>query len=95
MDYCKVRTNSYDTTYYEVLGKFTLVNGEVPALNIQQLIKKDNFHCANMTSYTIYNGTDFMICLMSSGLYVLTKVRLQLANQSNSVVPSMLMMEIL
>ena len=73
MDYCKVRTNSYDTTYYEVLGKFTLVNGEVPALNIEQLIKKDCFHCANMTSYTIYNGTDFMICLMSSGLYVLTK----------------------
>ena len=92
MDYCKVRTNSYDTTYYEVLGKVTLVNGEVPALNIEQLIKKDYFHCANNTSYTIYNGSDFMICLPVS--MFLPKVLSQLANQSNSAVPSMLMMGI-
>ena len=74
MDYCKVRTNSYDSTYYEVLGKFTLINGEVPALNIEQLLKKNCFRTSQSTSiYTIYNGNDFMIILTNVGLFAMTK----------------------
>ena len=73
MEYCKVRTNSYDSTYYEVLGKFTLVTGEVPALNIEQLLKKNCFHNSQSTSiYTIYNGNDFMIILTSVGMFAMT-----------------------
>ena len=74
MNYCRIRTNNYDSTYYEVFGQFQLIEGELCPLTIVPLVLKGCFRSDRENSlYIIFDGSDYIVILTSAGLFIMTK----------------------